>query len=508
MVSFFGVYKTRPGITRRKRLRGAFDWKITGPLRSRGHTDRVSGDRTWDKRDLEFAAAFEKIQPSVGLEYERRDGDSGFKFYEYNVRFPATATANLNGTTELNYRDEDALKSSWVDKFRSGYIKQNVEFVLGQSGLSGELNASYYKKTYQDQSGANSDQKSGWTRLNYNDPGERFDFKINERLSASNERVQARNFIFVGEGNGEYRLEDGEYIRDPNGEYILVLEELGEGQKITEVSSELYGSVRPLLFISSEEGIEESAGRLIIESELAYDQRKSNNRLIFADFVPWKKDNLDDLVFRNGRLDLRVFYYPPSSQHRLKYNMIRSYEDGQRFVNEINRDNLSSDEISWAFPTGEKLNFILTGFISRRQRQINQVSLNLRRHKESISTEYRFHESWSLRMEGEYENIRQKEADIISHIPSINSVLTRELGKRGRISANISYFRVIVRPEGSYIPYQVAGGKREGDNFEGGIRARVAATENGRFELTYRFEDFSMRPERQNLRLEFTLLFL
>jgi hypothetical protein len=448
------------------------------------------------------------IQPAVGIEYEKRDGDSGFKYYEYTGKLPATLSPGLKSTTELSIRNEKALEVTWVDKFQSGYLKQNIIFTAGKSGIFGELNGSYYKKKYKDFSGADSEQKSGWTRLNYVDPRERFEIKINERLSAVDERIQSRNFIFVGGGEGEYRFEDGEYIRDPDGDYILVLEELGDGEKITEISSEISGLLRPFTLFGNPDENEISLGRLVVESDLTYDQKNSEGKLTFGDFIPWKKDNLDDLVFRNGRLDIRLFYYPPLSKHRLKYNLVRSYQDGRRYVNEASREESMSDELSWAFPAGNKVNLVLKGLIAKQQRQMNQVNLNLNRHQESASMEYRFHESWKLRFGVEYENIRQKDLDITSRIPSTNYGLTRELGKKGRVSVELSYFRVIVEPRDAYIPYQVAGGKRQGDNFEGNIRARLEPLKNGRFELSYRIEKFSHRPDKQNLRLEFTLLFL
>jgi hypothetical protein len=498
----------RPNDENRKRRKGAFEWRVIDPLKFNGRIERTSGERIWLKRDLGLSAFLGILQPEIGLEYEKRDGVSGFKYYEYDARIPAAISSDLKTVTELNYRDEKALQSSWVDKFQSGYIRQNLEFTLAKTGLSGEFNGSYYRKKFKEVAGADSEQKSGWMRLAYNDPEERLELKLNERLSASNERMQARNFIFVGEGNGEFRFEDGEYIRDPDGDYILVLEELGEGEKITEISTEFFGVIHPFKFSNSGDELEVSIGRLIAESDLAYNQRKSREDLVLKDFVPWKKDNLDDLVFRNGRLDLRLFYYPPFSRHRIKYNMIRSYEDGRRYANEISRDGLSSDEISWAFPAGKKINFVAAGLIAKSKRQINQSDLSLNRHRESVSMEYEFYESWTLRLGAGYENVRQKETDIISHIPSGDYGLTKELGRRGRITATLSYFRVIVRPEGSYIPYQIAGGKREGDNFESGLQARIEPVKNGRLELSYRFEKFSERPERQNLKLDFTLLFL
>jgi hypothetical protein len=497
-----------PNARNRKRFQAEIDWRITGPVEIDGNLERTSGERIWLKRDAEIKVSLRNIQPVLGIEYERRDGSAGFKYNEYTGKLPATLFASLKSTTELSIRNEKALEGTWVDKFQSGYLKQNIIFSEGKSGISGELNGSYYKKKYKDLSGADSEQKSGWARLNFVDPRERFEMKINERLSAVDERIQSRNFILVGGGEGEYRLEDGEYIRDPDGDYILVLEELGEGEKITEISSEISGRLRPFTLFGNSDENEISLGRLIFETELKYDQKKSEGELTFEDFIPWKKDNLDDLVFRNGRLDMRLFYYPPLSKHRFKYNLVRSYQDGRKYFNEASREEFMSDELSWAFPAGDKINLVLKGLIAEQRRQINQVNLDLGRHRESATVEYKFYESWNLRFGAEYENIRQKDLDITSRIPSTNYGLIRELGKKGRVSAELSYFRVIVEPRDAYIPYQVAGGKRQGDNFEGIIRARLEPLKNGRFELSYRIEKFSQRPEKQNLRLEFTLLFL
>ena len=203
-----------PGGPARKRYKAAMDWRLAGSLRMNGNLEKTSGQRIWLKRNTEMELSLKNVQPVVGVEYEKRDGESGFKYYEYSGRLPASLSPGIKTSTELNLRDEKALEGAWVDKFISWYLKQNIIFAAGRSGISGELNGSYYKKKYKNFSGQDSEQKSGWTRLNYSDPGERFEFKINERLSAVNERVQSRNFIFVGNGDGEYRFEDGEYIRD------------------------------------------------------------------------------------------------------------------------------------------------------------------------------------------------------------------------------------------------------------------------------------------------------
>lgn len=499
---------TRPGIVGRKQNRGDISWKIVGPLAFNGKLERTSGDRIWWKRAGELSASFSKIQPGVTIEYEKREGQSGFKYYEYGGKLPAAYSSNINGTTEIRYRDEKTFDSGWIDKFRSGSITQKIELSAGKSGFSGELNGSYYKKKYRDYSGVDSDQKSGWTRLAYNDPKEKFDFRIFEKLSSSNERLRARNYILVGEGNGEYRLEDGEYIKDPEGDYVLLFEELGQGEKVTEISTEVFSTINPLKFSRQSERIEAAIGRIIIETELAYGQKKNVDRILFEDFVPWKKDNFSDLIFRNGRLDFRLFYYPPYPKQRVKYNAVRSYQDGQQYANETSRDDFSSDELSWAFPVSRDIDFVLTGLISTRNRLLNQTEYNLKRSKGSLSSEYKFAGFWILRIEGALENVNQADRNIKSIIPSAKTGLTRNFGKKGRITASLGYFRLTVNPKGSYVPYQVANGKREGDNIEGSLRARMELVKNGRLDISYRYENFAKRPVRQNLRLEFTLLFL
>jgi hypothetical protein len=106
-----------------------------------------------------------------------------------------------------------------------------------------------------------------------------------------------------------------------------------------------------------------------------------------------------------------------------------------------------------------------------------------------------------------FESARQSDTDVRSDIPSGELGLIKEFVKKGRVSANLSYFRVLVSPKGTYIPYQVARGKREGDNFAASARARLELYGNGRLDFLYKFEKFAGRAERHNLKMEFTVLF-
>jgi hypothetical protein len=498
---------SHPGLTDRKRYFGSTNWRLTDRYDLFARTERTSGERVWWKRSAGLTASYQPVQPSFRIDYESRDGDGGFEYYEYLLAVPATYYGRLSGSTELNYRDEKYLDIVWRDKFRSGSIRQKISLPAGRSGFSGQLEGSYYRKEYRDFPGTDSEQKTGWTRLAYSDPGGNGSLFISERLSSSSERLQARNYIPVEPGDGEYRLEDGEYIRDPEGDYILVIEELGDGARITEISTEINGSVSPLAIIDSKKTLGSSVGRISLESELTYRLKKASSVLIGRDFVPWRTDDQEQAVLRSGRWDFRLFYYPGDGGQRIKYAGTRSYQDGSLYVNETTNERYRSDGISWAFSAAGRADVLLSASISNRSRSSGSTQYSIKGHQETASTDYRFSEFWILKAGLGFQVTEQTDLDIRSTVPSAELGLTREFMKVGRASITVSYFRMFVDPEGSYIPYQVASGKSEGDNFLAGARTRLELYQNGRLDFSYRYENFSRRPERHNLKVEFTILF-
>ena len=504
----FGIgLLSHPGLTDRQRYYGSGNWRLMERYNLLGRVERTSGERVWWKRSAGLSASYKPVQPSFRVDYESRDGDNGFEYYEYLLSAPATYYGGITGSTELDFRDEKYLDVDWRDKFQSGSVRQKISLPAGRSGFSGQLEGSYYKKKYRDFPGTDSEQKTGWTRLSYSDPGGKGTLFISERLSSSSERLQARNYIKVTSGEGEYRLEDGEYIRDPEGDYILAIEELGEGAKISEISTEINGSVSPLTIFDSNKNLESSVGRISLESELTYLLRKASDVLIGRDFVPWRVDNPGQAVLRSGRWDFRLFYYPGSGSQRIKYAGSRSYQDGSPYVNETVSERFRSDGLSWAFTVADRADMLLSTSISNRSRSSSGTQFNINGHEETATTDYRFSEFWILKAGLGFEVAEQTDLDIRSSIPSVALGLTREFQKAGRASISLSYYRMFVNPAGSYIPYQVASGKSEGDNFLAGARTRLELYKNGRLELSYRYENFPRRPERHNLKVEFTILF-
>lgn len=507
-VSIEGGYLTHQNFADRKRQAGAINWSLIGPLNGFVSAERTTGERTWWKRSAGLSASMRRLQPSFLLNYESRDRLGGFKYYEYTGRIPVSYTGNINGETELVLRDEKYLDGIWKNKFISGSAQQKVSFVAWQSGFSGDISGLYYKKNYKDFPGTNQEQRTGQSRLSYSDPRGRGSLSINERLNSSNERLRAKNYIFVGAGKGDYRLQDGEYIKDPQGDYILIIEEVGEGARVAEINSELGGSLAPFVIADPKREIEKSIGRLNIEANLTFNLRKLSNSLLGEDFIPWKISGRENISYQTGQLDFRVYYYPPYDKQRIKYNASRSFEDGAPYANESANNNFRSDELSWFFPIGKPLDMQLGYLTSRSRRLVNGVGYTIQRDRGGALSNYRFAEFWILSLGSSLESARQSDTGLRALMPSGELGLARDFRKTGRISGRLIYSRMNIKPQGVYIPYQLASGKKAGDNLEANLTARMQVTKNGRLDFSYRFQSYEIKSRRNNLRLEFTVLFL
>jgi len=499
---------TQPGITKRERQAATAQWRLFSPLNMLSSVERTHGDRVWWKSTNLLGAAFERLQPSLGMNFERRDGVSGFKYYEYSAQLPVNYTSNFSGATEATIRDEKYLDNGWRDKFISGSIQQRISILIPGSGLSGDAAITYYKKEYKDFTGTNTEQRTGTARLSYSDPTGRGSLIINERLGSSNERLQSKSYFFVGDGKGQYRLEDGEYIQDSQGDYVQIIEELGDGSRISEIGTEIDASLSPFMFLAKPQTLEENTGRLNIETSLDYSLRKTSDRLEAGDFVPWNLTNISNIAYQNGDFNLRAYYYAPAGNHRVKYSFIRTFESGARYTNEDNDNTSRTDEVSWSFPIHKNMDIILSGLMSQTKHSVNTLKYTIDRKNAGALANYRFARQWILSGGISFEQARQSDTDLRATMPAAELGLARDLEKSGKISTRFIYTRLDAAPKNIYVPYQVASGKGNGDNFEANISARMAVTKNGRFDLSYRYEGYAHRPSRNNLRLEFLVLFL
>jgi len=105
-----------------------------------------------------------------------------------------------------------------------------------------------------------------------------------------------------------------------------------------------------------------------------------------------------------------------------------------------------------------------------------------------------------LPMEYSSEDEKSRELIIFSYSVGLKAIFN--FRRAGRVEIDGGYTRVDADKEDVFIPYKAAGGKKQGDNYNGLISARFKLNSYSRIELRYTYKKLGDGYSNSNLRLE------
>lgn len=163
----------------------------------------------------------------IGAEWDRRHNT-------YNSFLAGTKYMRLGGLVEsaterasYEYYVEDSLTGDWSEILSRHRLTAGSQRRLGH--LTYDLTASYQ---WLDRPDGREENFLSRTSLQYQQPRNRL--SISAAYTISEERRNARGITYleVEPGQGEYILEDGRYVPDPDGNFIQVEELLSESERV------------------------------------------------------------------------------------------------------------------------------------------------------------------------------------------------------------------------------------------------------------------------------------
>jgi len=208
-----------------KRLTGVFSWKtIVTDLDSAGYTRWGDGDVVTSALSWQMTSRW---QMGISHKYDNRTNNygglaSGTRYNSYQ--------AVIDGKSEkvtLEYYVEDTLLGDWQKDLKRFRLTSLTNHRLGD--LAYNLRFTYQKLNENDLIDENY-----LGRLNYQYHSFANCFDLSGSYSISEETRNARgiNYLEVEQGEGNYIYENGQYIPDPDGNFIKVEEILSDQRKI------------------------------------------------------------------------------------------------------------------------------------------------------------------------------------------------------------------------------------------------------------------------------------
>lgn len=479
------------------------------------NTGRLS---SWNKYEVGSKFITGMFKPGLAYRHELNSGlysdSDGFVSDEYEGILEAIPFAQINSRTRFLYRqqkyfqDDSLGTGGWHNHYDQYQIEQNLIYGKTKSGFSGEVNLiRLYQKRFYPQK-EHFPRNMGDLKINYSSSN--FGFTFYESVNGSAPVSRVREYIYVGDGKGDYRKDGDDYVPEPGGDYIEIIRQIGEYEPLTGglLSYEITGGIRVRFDGKGISKKSEDPWSVIInsinyEGDLSYKTNLAGGINLKAKhlFGPGKF-YADEFIFKDFDFRQRTTFRINQKGDYIRHTLNVSRSQGTDFQFENLDDQTLSNIADLKVLSGGRTSYLISAEVSSDKRWLFSGKVDLDRLKIGFVPKY--HPSSGLRIEAPFNfsttNEKIREVEVLVYSSGLKAMLN--FRKTGRVEAEGNYSYVDVDEQDIFLPYVIANGKKSGDNFNGIFSARFRLNSYSRMELRYVYKKLGDGYSNNNLRLE------
>lgn len=313
---------------------------------------------------------------------------------------------------------------------------------------------------------------------------ELFDVSLDYRISREGADRTSESFVRVGEGEGDYRFEDGIYVADVLGDYIKVVEVIGTDQVGVNLNRGLTlytrfanwrNCPRDLEFLralsletrirSTEQGGADESfnARWLLPHLGVFPDKRTLFEENLSQIARIKLARSATLYFSfNERRSVRPYQTPSGDDYSIEFVERGEFTLSPQVLYSIEHRFKRQDQNSTSFGDAD--------FIE------HQVG-NTIRYSPVPRIELVFRPSYLID--------KSSESDLTVTMWEAGSEASYSFPSRGRASVRFTYQGVSSSGSETFIPYQFAGGSRLGDNYRWGVTAEIRFTKHVSVNMSY-----------------------
>jgi len=517
------------------RYKGGIDWDKNDWFRGKLSQEYVQSDKNnikdnWlrQKGFVEKDVGF--FQPSISAEHEIREnfnpqGKSGFDFLDMSGRIGLINHQYVGGYVLYSLRDDHIFNPELNGKKIKQSTSSTKRFRMDLSewnNLSGSFELVLRKKDYtsffentkvdslklqllgtQVQDTVWQDRETNLIELNLNNHQwkKALDLRWQYRVSTEQLALREKIYLNVGEGRGNLTYDEnlGEYIPDPDGNFVLYVVPSGNFEPVTNLETSLRLKLNPSIYWRKPKtSFQKFISALSSESyvRLQEETKDSNVKQIYLlNLGKFQSDSTlrgsivfnEDLYIlkRNRSLSFRLRYkyrddksnqYLDADENEDRLTIQRGIRASYKIINELK----AQSEIRQKFTLrNSKQN-------TSRKRDINSLLIN-----QNFS--YRPSLNWEFGLDSElgFEKDLIPERDLNLQYSRLLGRINYSILKKGRISSEFEYqdVKILDNPNNLVVPFEMARGKKEGVNQRWQLRGEYTVAENVVFTLFYNGRD-------------------
>jgi len=491
---------------------------------------QLSTNNEWIRQKANLNTDVGIFQPAVFVEREQRknvdlNGINGFAFADIGAKVSLINLPLLNGYLQYNQRKDDVFvpelfgrkihqSTSWTKRLHlaltewnrfSGYLDVSLrekDYTKFFEEFEGDLlKEDYLRFALQDTTWQDRETNLIEFMLKNFQWDRAFDIQWQYRISVGQTALREKVYIEVQDGRGNFRYDEDleEYVPDPNGNYVLFIIPTGNFEPITQLGTSIRLLLEPRRIFKKPES---SFSKLIAQfsgdsyfriEEESKDEDLSNLYLINYSSFQGPSTLKGGIVYNQ---DLWFMRQNRNHSFRFRYR----YRDDlfNQFLDENDNENrLSVERSIWAnYIVIEKLKAQSSlrnvhTFRSNRANEARNRDINSVIYNQNFS--FRPDASWEFGIESEYgqeEDLANQKNLKIDYGRALLRMSYAILSK-GKISTSFDYqmVNVLDNPFDATIPFEMAGGKKEGISKNWQLRGEYTIAENVVISLFYNGRD-------------------
>ena len=469
----------------------------------------------WIRQGLIADQIVWKLKPMFSWDGESRevkDVDlltSGERYDQFRGGLSTVGLGVLSISTQLTYRQDHTYNGEWLKK-SLGRTQKNRLAVGNWRSLS--FTAEYTRRTlqFQEMEGANSKVDLIYTKLNYAPLKGAVQTQVDYQVSNTQDSRKQRIPVDVGEGKGDYILEDGEYIPDPDGNWVFRTETVGDSIPVTDLTVGLRLRLTPHRAVAEQRGgVLDFLRNLSSDTFVKIGEKTTEQDKMAIYLLQLDKFQRDDTTLRGEIFFQQDFFLFPQRRDmgvRLRYQS--ADQENNQYISGGEENLRIKRSIRIDLAPGDRPMLRLEYEHENRFRKVEDIPKS-RIRADDLSVEGTFYPERSLELSlrtefrGDQDAVGQTKSQMISLSPRVSySFLVK-----GKLRSDFGWAYVTAEPEGTAISWEMAQGNSVGSNYRYSLSVDYRLNQYISATTSYSLRSQPGRPTRHTGRAEMRAFF-
>ncbi len=467
--------------------------------------DRYTGTKSdWNKYETGVKVIDSRFKPSAFYRHELNDGlllsGYGYESDEYEGGVELVPGGGFTTSSKFVYRDQQYAESEnqWRKQYDRYSLEQGINYGSSGAKFTGQLN---YSRVYQKQSYPDIEKlvrNMGSLKLNYNTPDIGFTFY--ENINGTGQINRAREYVYVGDGKGDYRRDGEDYVPEQGGDYIEVIRQLGETNQIGgyEISGGLRARLNTKVLTS-----DKILSRITLDGDFSHRLNlSSDTQLDFEHLVPFSGYDESEMSYKTFSYKQRSTLRLNKAGDYLRHTFSSSRSDGSDYLYENLSDRENSNGAEIKLFSRSIVGVLGAGQYATEKRWLYSGNVDIEKIEARLVPEIRPSRAIRIELPLGYSTEDEKVKDLIVDSYSVGVRTVANFKNIGRLEVDGVYTRVEVDTDNAFVPYVVAGGKKPGDNFNLLVSTRFKLNSYSRIEIRYTYKELGDGYDNSTLKIE------